>query len=133
MTAQKSPCGAYFPYYFKGGELFGWHLGSFFADEEAVIARMKSEELFFTQQNRRIGVWLDLYQTRLTPRVISELVALLTRVHGLITKLGLVGCSWRDKRSIGNLIKKTPGLSSLPVRFFDDPEDAKSWLVGELH
>jgi hypothetical protein len=128
---QQSPGGSNFPYYYRGGELFGLHLGSYFSNEEGVIAMMKAEEIFFTKQNRKMGLWMDFYQTKLTDRVISEFIEMLKHTHSRITKLGIVGCSFRDKWKMNKLIKQTECLSALPVRYFDDPEDAKTWLVSE--
>jgi len=48
------------------------------------------------------------------------------------TKLGIVGCSWKDQWKLKRLIRKTDQLSSLPVKYFDDPEVAKTWLVSEF-
>ena len=81
MPIKKSPGGSYFPYYYKGGALFGLRLGSFGNNEEGVIARIKAEEIFFTQHNRSIGLWIDLYQTRLTDSVIGELIEVLKRLR----------------------------------------------------
>ena len=131
MPIKKSLGGSYFPYYYKGGELFGLHLGSFGTDEDRVIARMKAEEVFFTQQNHRIGIWIDFYQTKLTDRVIGELVEVMKQISHRTLKLGLVGCSLNDRRRINRLVKKAGCLSTLPMKYFDDPEDAKTWLVSE--
>ena len=131
MIIKKSPGGSYFPYYYKGGELFGLHLGCFGADEDGVIARMKAEEIFFTQQNRSIGIWIDFYQTKLTDRVIGEFVEVMKHISHRTLKLGLVGCSLNDRRRINSLVKKAGCLSTLPVKYFDDPEVAKTWLVSE--
>jgi hypothetical protein len=131
MSIKKSPGGSMFPYYYKGGELFGLHLGSFASDEDGVIARMKAEDAFFAEQNRIIGLWIDFYHTKLTDRVIGEFLEMLKHVHNQIPKLGLVGCSSINQWKINRLIKKTECLSSLPVKYFDDPEDAKTWLVSE--
>ena len=106
----KSPSGALFPYYYKNGELFGIHLGSYFSDEEGVIAMMKAEADFFTGKHRPMGVWIDFYET----------------------KLGLVGCSTLSRWKIHRLIRKRDLLSTLPVKYFEDPEVAKTWLVSEL-
>ena len=132
MSVKQSPGGSIFPYYYKGGELFGLHLGSFGADEDGVVSRMKAEEIFFLEQNHSIGLWMDFYQTRLTDRVIGELIEMLEQINTRMLKLGLVGSSFMERWRINRLIKKTKGLSKLPVRYFDDPEDAKTWLVSEL-
>jgi hypothetical protein len=128
---QKSPGGAYFPYYYKGGELFGLHLGSYYADEDGVIAMMKAEEEFILKQNRKMSLWIDFYETTLTDKVLGEFIELILHINRRITKLGIVGCSFIDKWKLKRLIKKAAQLSSLPVRYFADPEDAKSWLVSE--
>jgi hypothetical protein len=132
MISKKSPGGSMFPYYYKGGELFGLHLGSFASNEDGVIARTKAEEVFFVEQHRAIGLWIDFYETKLTNRIIGEFLQTLEHVHHQILKLGLVGCSFIDRWRIRRLINDSKYLSSLPVKFFDDPEDAKTWLVSEL-
>jgi hypothetical protein len=132
MPLKKSPCGSLFPYPYKNGELFCLHLGSFGADEDAVISRIKTEEAFFTQQNRSIGIWIDFYETKLTERVMGEFIELIERIDNHILKLGLVGCSFMDQWKINKLMKKAECFSTLPVKYFNDPEDAKTWLVSEL-
>jgi hypothetical protein len=131
MSLKKSPGGSYFPYPYKGGELFGLHLGSFGTNEYGVISRMKAEEIFFIQQNKSIGLWIDFCQTKLTDRVIGESIEMLEHICNRIPKLGLVGCSLIDRWRINRLLKKTGRLSALPVKYYDDPEDAKTWLVKE--
>ena len=132
MQIQKSPGGALFPYYYKNGELFGLHLGSYFSNEGGVIAMMKSETKFLTKQHRPMGIWIDFYQTKLTNRVNKEFVEMIEQMSPQIKKLGIVGCSLIAQWKINRLIKKTNLLSSLPVKYFEDPEDAKTWLVSEL-
>lgn len=132
MSIQKSPSGALFPYYYKDGELFGIHLGSYFSDEDGVIAMMKAEADFFTSKHRPIGVWIDFYETKLTDHVIRAFLEMIERMGSGITKLGLVGCSTLRRWKINRLIKKRDLLSSLPIKYFEDPEVAKTWLVSEL-
>ena len=132
MQIQKSPSGALFPYYYKNGELFGLHLGSYFSDEDGVIAMMQSEATFFTKQHRDIGIWIDFYETKLTDRVIQGFVEMVEHMGPKVTRLGIVGCSTIARWKINRLIKKTGPISSLPVRFFEDPEVAKTWLVSEF-
>jgi hypothetical protein len=132
MVVQKSPGGSIFPYYFKGGELFGLHLGSFAEDENGVIALMKAEGEFILAQHRKMGLWIDFYETKLTPRVIAALVEMVVQVRPRITKLGIVGCSWLSKRRINREMRSRAELGGLPLKFTGDPEEAKTWLVGEL-
>lgn len=131
MRSKNAPDGALFPYYYKNGELFGLHLGSFGADEDRVIARMKADELFFLEQHHSIGMWLDLCQTKMTDRVIGELIQFLEHTRHLTLKMALVGCSMIDRWRISRAIKKAKSLSDLPIRYYDDPEEAKTWLVTE--
>jgi hypothetical protein len=132
MQIQKSPSGAIFPYYYRNGELFGMHLGSYLSDEDRVIAMMKAEATFFTKQHRDIGIWIDFYQTKLTDRVIKAFIQMIEHMSPQVTKLGLVGCSALARWKINRLLKKKDSLSSLPVKYFEDPEVAKTWLVSEL-
>lgn len=120
-----------FPYYFKNGELFGLHLGSYFSNEDGVIAMMKAEEIFFTKQQRPIGIWIDFYETKLTDRVIRQFVEMINHMSPQLTKLGIVGASRVARWKINRGIKKAD-LLSLPMKYFEDPEVAKTWLVSEL-
>jgi len=132
MQIQKSPSGAMFPYYYKNGELFGLHLGSFFSDEDGVIAMMKSEAVFFNTHHRPMGIWIDFYETKLTDRVIKGFVEMVEHMGPKVAKVAIVGCSTIARWKINKLIKKTEPISSLPVKYFEDPEVAKTWLVSEF-
>ena len=131
IKTETSPSGALFPYYYKNGELFGMHLGSYHVNEEGVIPMMKAEENFLIQKHSRMGVWIDFYGTKLTDRVIYELVEMLAHLGGQVTKLGLVGCSPTTRWKINRRIRNNSQFCSLPVRYYDDPEVAKTWLVSE--
>jgi hypothetical protein len=69
---------------------------------------------------------------RNSQRVLKELIELLNHIKPQTTKLGIVGCPLFSQWKINRLIKRTDILSSLPVKYFDDPEVAKTWLVSEL-
>ncbi len=128
----QSPGGSLFPYPYKGGELFGLHLGSFEANEDALISLIEAEEVFFLEQNRSLGLWIDFYETKLSDRVIVEFVEFLRHICHRLLKLGIVGCSLRDRRRIGKRMKEAGAFSNLPVRYYSDPEEAKTWLVSEV-
>jgi hypothetical protein len=55
MRTIQSPCGATYPYYYKNGELFGFHLGSFEANEQGAIERMRSESDFLCEPRQSPG------------------------------------------------------------------------------
>jgi len=59
MQIERSPGGSLFPYYYKDGELFCLHFGSYHSDEEGVIAMMKAEEDFLNAKHRSMGIWID--------------------------------------------------------------------------
>jgi hypothetical protein len=131
MQIETSPGGSLFPYYYKDGELFCLHFGSYFNNEEGVIAIMKAEEDFINTKHRPMGIWIDLYETKLSDRVIQQLVELLMHIASQITKLGFVGCSPIARWKINRQIRKNSRLFSLPIKYFSDPEVAKIWLVNE--
>ena len=65
---------------------------------------------------------------------VLELIEFIESMHRLrshIPRLAIVGCTFRDKRHLQSLIKKSGLEIPLPLRFFSDPEAAKTWLVGE--
>lgn len=131
MPTQISPGGSTFPYYYKGGEIHCLKYGSFFTDEEALLSVMHAEEEFITQSNRQLRVWIDFYETRLTDKVLTELLRGLGRARQHIIKVAIVGCSWKDQWRLRLLGKKLGTGFPVPIRFFQDPEIAKTWLVGE--
>ena len=131
MLSKKSPSGAMFPYYYKNGELFGVHLGSYEDREDDLIAMMKAEEAFFLGEHLSLGMWLDLYEDRLTDRVLHQLTGMICRIQPRVTRLALVGVSFWDRRRINRLLKEAGVTPPLPVRFYSDPEEAKTWLVGK--
>jgi len=128
---RKSPGGSTFPYYYKGGELHCLHFGSFFADETSLFARIGAEREFVLRNIARMPVWVDLYETELTGRVPAELAAMIRAVGGRITKLAIVGCPARRRRRLSKAFAKEGVGTGPPLRYFDDPEVAKSWLVGK--
>jgi len=131
MQLKKSPGGSAYPYYYKGGSLLGLHYGSFFKDENALLARMRAEEQFITNSVSQTPLWIDFYQTRLTVTILSEFSSSMLRLQSHITKLAIVGCSFWDKRRLMKRLKKTGPAFPPPVRFFSDPEQAKTWLISE--
>ncbi len=130
MYTEKSPGGSIYPYYFKGGYLFGLHYGSFHDDEAGLLARMRAEEEFMDRPNRSFPLWVDFYETRLTDPVLLELLQSTIRLRKHIIKLAIVGCSVWDRWRLRRLARRAGLAFPCPVRFFDDPEVAKSWLVG---
>jgi hypothetical protein len=132
MPLKTSPGGSIFPYFYKNGELFGLHFGNFKSVEAGVLARMQAEQAFLLEQQRTMAVWMDLYQTRLTGKVLEGLMDFLALTGQRVSKLGLFGCSTIDRWRISRQLKKTRSISSMNVQFFDDPEAAKTWLVSEL-
>lgn len=95
MPVTISPSGATFPYYYKGGEIFGTHTGSYRSDEDALLAMLKAEEEFIAQRNRRLRVWMDFYEDELTDRVLREFLTTIDRLQPYLFRLALVGFSLR--------------------------------------
>jgi len=128
---QKSAGGSLFPYYFKGGEILGLHYGSFFSNEEALLTRMRAEEEFTANASRKLPTWIDFYESKLTDRVLIEFLESMNRLRSHITRLAIVGCSSKDRRRLQRLGKKLNIEIPVSVKYFSDPEDAKTWLVSE--
>jgi hypothetical protein len=131
VAIKTSPGGSAFPYYYKGAEIFGLHLGNFCKDEAGLLARMKAEEAFIADTYKHFPLWIDFYQTRLTDAILDEFLHGLQRVQGRITKLALYGVSRRDQRRIREAARQAGIEFPFPVRYFDEPETAKTWLVSE--
>ena len=133
MISKKSPGGSVFPYYYKNGELFGAHYESFASREEALLELMKAEEEFLIKQNHPLPYWVNFYGTRLTDKVLSEFIQSMNRVQKYIPRLAIVGCSPLDKWRVRRMERKINLKMPAPVRYFSDPEEAKTWLVSEIY
>ena len=131
MYTEKSPGGSIYPYYFKGGQLFGLHYGSFHENEAGLLARMHAEEEFMDRPNRLFPLWVDFYETKLTDCILLELLESCMRLQKHIIKLAIVGCSPWDRWRLRRLARKHGLVLPFPLRFFDDPELAKTWLVSD--
>lgn len=131
MALVKSPGGSIFPYFYKNGELHCLKYGSFYEHEEELMRLMKEEEMFLLNQPKRLPVWVDLYKTKLSPQVLEALLSNLDSLQNRILRLALVGMSFGDKRKWERLLRdREPGFS-FTIRHYSDPEEAKTWLVGE--
>ena len=120
-----------FPYYYKGGELHALKYGSFFERESDLFAIMQAEEDFIRKPNRRLRIWVDFYETNLTENVLTRFLENISHLEAHIIKLAIVGFSSNDKRNLKHLSKKTGIAITVPLRYFSDPEDAKTWLVSD--
>lgn len=133
MTTIKSPGGSNFPYYYKGGEIHCLKYGSYFNNETRLLAVMRAEEAFVAQPGRRLRLWVDFHESQLTDPVLAEFAASIRRLRLHIVRLAVVGCSGNDQWRL-QAFGRHEGLDFRKLaRFFDDPEDAKSWLVGEAY
>ena len=92
---------------------------------------MKAEEEFISRPNRRLAIWVDFYETRLTDKVLVEFLASIHHSQSHIAKLAIVGWSLVDRLRYAFYKRKSGMELSIPVKFFADPEDAKTWLVDE--
>jgi hypothetical protein len=125
-----SPGGSNFPYYYKGGEIHCMKYGSFFTDEQRLFQVMDAEEVFIKQRpNRKLRVWVDFYETTLSPGVLFKFAEQIFNIRSQIVKLAVVGCSAADKRKLNKAMKTHGAEFSIPCTYFDDPEEAKTWLV----
>lgn len=131
MALVKSPGGSIFPYFYKNGELHCLKYGSFYEYEEALVQLMKKEEEFLLGQPKRLPVWVDLYKTKLSPQVLEALLGNLDTLQSRILRLALVGMSFGDKRKWERLLRDRGNGFSFAIRHYSDPEEAKTWLVGE--
>jgi len=125
----KSPGGSIFPYFYKGGEIHCLKYGSMYKDQEKLFKLMRLEEEFVRQTNKTLRIWIDLYKTSITEKVLQELSQNLLNLNDHILKISLVGLSSLSRWSLKRKIK--PLDIRYPVTFFSDPEDAKTWLINE--
>lgn len=131
MQSVKSPGGSLFPYYYKGGELHCLKYGSFHSNEDALFTLMKEEESFIISKNRRLNIWVDFYETQITDSVLIKFIENISRLQNHTIKIAIVGFSFWDKWHFRQKMKKNTDPSSFLIKYYDDPEVAKTWLVSD--
>ncbi|OPA73732.1 hypothetical protein BVG16_26955 [Paenibacillus selenitireducens] len=129
MLNRKSPGGSMFPYYYKGGEIHCLKFGSMYQRYDDFLKVMIAEEEFIRSTHKQLRVWVDFYKTDLKQEGLVVFVDFLLRIQEQLVKLSIVGLSFSNVYRCKKLLKKA-GIT-LPVQFFKDPEDAKTWLVHE--
>jgi len=117
-----------------GGELHPLKYGGYRNDKAGLFQVMDAEERFIAATARGCDrrTWVDLYETRLDRTAVARLVGHLERIRPHTRKLCLVGCTPRTRRQIRAGTRRLGPAWADSVRFFDDPEEAKKWLIGEL-
>jgi len=131
VSSIKSPGGSLFPYYYKGGELHCLKYGSFHTNADALFVLMKAEEDFITSRNRQLNIWVDFYETQLTAPLLIKFVENIDHLRNHTKKLAIVGFTFWNKMRLRQEMKRIPHPISFPIKYFDDPEVAKTWLVSE--
>lgn len=127
----KSPSGSTFPYYYKGGEIHALKYGGVHCDESRLAALMDAEESFIMARPvQRLRVWVDLYETDVTDTVARRFAAHMKRLEGQLVRLAVVGCHKAAQRRIDRAIRALKGGFSVPLAYYEDPEEAKTWLVS---
>ena len=126
----KSPSGALSPYFYKGGYFHGIHYGSYFDDMSAFSSMMTAEEEFILRSPEKKRIMIDLYETNLTPTILSDFVAHIERMNTRIIKLAIS----TDKKSL-KIIRKALfygcSLGKGQMYFTPDMEEGKTWLVSD--
>ncbi len=126
----QSPSGSTFPYYYKGGELHALKYGGLGTDLPRLAALMDAEEHFLrSRPAQRLRVWVDFYETDLTAEAAGLFAEHIKRLEGQLVRLAPVGCGRAGQRRIRSALRSAGGFA-VPVRFFNDPEEAKTWLVS---
>ena len=126
----KSPSGSTFPYYYKGGELHALKYGGLAGDIVSLAAVMDAEEAFIrSRPAQRLRIWVDLAETDMAVDAAKLLAEHMKRLEHQLVRLAVVGCGWSARRRVAAAMTKAQ-CTSVPFRFFADPEEAKTWLVA---
>lgn len=131
MRIVKSPGGSIYPYHYKDGEIHCLKYGNFFQNHAALFDLIKAEEDFIRSTKRRLRIWVDFYETKISEEVLIKFLESIHRIKDHIVKISIVGLSMIDVWRLNRLSKKLGVTSSCSIRYYTDPEDAKTWLVSE--
>lgn len=125
----KSPGGSIFPYYYKGGEIHCLKYGSKHKDQDKLFDVMRQEEALIFGINKKLKVWVDMYETKITKEVLDQLICNINNLKDHVDKLSFVGLSGMDRWKLKRRLKSFELGQS--VSFYADPEEAKTWLITD--
>ncbi len=126
----KSPSGSTFPYYYKGGELHALKYGGMGSDLPRLDALMEAEECFLKNRPaQHLRVWVDFYETDLSMDTAALFARHIKRLDNQLVRLAPVGCGRIGRHRVETALRKAGGIEAC-IQFFDDPEEAKTWLVS---
>ena len=127
----KTPSGSIFPYYYKDGAFYGLHLGECKKDDPKFLKILNEEQAFFLSQTVTSTVCLDLYRTVFPRKRQLELADFIVNISGKMTRCALVGLSFINKLKMRRQLSKVE-TGNVLIRYFDEQEIAKTWLVGKM-
>ena len=128
--ASKSPSGALSPYFYKGGYFHSIHYGSYFDDMDAFSSMMAAEEAFILSSPEKRRIMIDLYETNLTPAVLTDFAAHIERMNAKIIKLA-ISADKKLLKAIRKALLDGCSLGKGQMYFTPDMEEGKTWLVSD--
>ena len=116
-----------FPISFNGGEIWVEHLDGLYDAEELVIEKLREDYRLFCRPSMTSCICLNLDETTVTDRVLSEICDRLINATKHFTRICFVGTDKKTKKALKtHLCNK-----GFAFQFIDDFEKAKEWLMSE--
>lgn len=116
-----------FSMYFGGGEIWFEHLDGIYGNTDIALKKLENDAPLFSKPSATSLVAINLDETYIDNRLISELARVLMNPKKHFTRVVFVGTDKTDRRKI----KSALSAKTFALNFIDDFEKAKEWLVSE--
>lgn len=116
------------PVFHGGGEIHGCQLDGYRKNDDAFLNRLAEIEQYLSHKNGTLRLWINLDSTKLTKPLMFELVQSLFRCREHIYKASIIGIGTK-KRAFQKNITMVFGENPIAIKYYEDGELAKSWLV----
>ena len=114
---------------FNGGEIWCEHLDGIYGNEDLVLQKLAGDLPLFTRPSSTSCIAVAVAETVLTDNIINALVSAFTNTAKKFTRVAFIGADSYSKR----LLRKKLKNCGFAVKFIDDFEKAKEWLVSEKY
>ncbi len=113
---------------YNGGTIWCEHLDGMGASEDEVLAKFAEDKRLFSRPSVSSFMIIDLDKTEITGQIVRTITDAVMESKKVFRKIVFVGVEKHWQKQIGVINKK-----GIAVRFIDDYEKAKEWVISEKY
>ena len=113
---------------YNGGTIWCEHLDGMGTLEDEVIAKFNEDKKLFSRPSVSSFMIIDLDETDITEHIVNTIVDAILESNKVFKKIAFVGVEKHWHKQLGTIKQK-----GIAVRFIDDYEKAKEWVISEKY